>query len=372
VQCKSSSEIVLRPAADAAFALLDGRSVLFSETKQKIYELDQLGAFIWCRLAQDASLEDIYQELGKLGVDERTARQFARKAMDAWFDRALLEVDWRMSVHSSLSVNLNWSRISFRAGDRDLLKQLASLFCTPSDGAGADGIAVDVIEHDGQTLFRGDDGYVQKCEIEALLPAIKAYITERMIRSDRSTFALHAASLAKGGLGLLLCGEPGAGKSTLTLQLVDAGFQYAGDDVALIGADGMVYGIPFALTIKPGSWELLSRLRSDLHDVATYRRPDAALVRYVPAEDVHNGSLSVSWIIFLDRAQHGSVKLTPLDQLDSMKRLIASGFAADGKLSQTGFGALKRIVGQAKSFELTYCESTEARRVLMDLCDGRV
>jgi hypothetical protein len=109
---KSSSEIVLRPAADAAFALLDGRSVLFSETKQKIYELDQLGAFIWCRLAQDASLADIHQELGKLGVDERTARQFTREAMDAWFDRALLDVDWRMSVHSSLSVNLNGRRIS--------------------------------------------------------------------------------------------------------------------------------------------------------------------------------------------------------------------------------------------------------------------
>jgi hypothetical protein len=228
------------------------------------------------------------------------------------------------------------------------------------------------MELDDQMLFRGDDARVHRCEVEALAPTIKAYITDRMIRSDRSAFALHAASLAKGGLGLLLCGEPGAGKSTLTLQLVDAGFQYAGDDVALIGSDGMIHGIPFALTIKPGSWELLSRLRSDLRDVATYRRPDGALVRYVPAADVHHGNLSVNWIIFLNRAQNGSVRLAPLDQLDSMKRLIASGFAADGKLSQAGFGALKGIVGQAKSFELTYCESTEARRLLMDLCDGRV
>jgi hypothetical protein len=323
-------------------------------------------------LAQDASLADIHQELGKLGVDERTARQFTREAMDAWFDRALLDVDWRMSVHSSLSVNLNGRRIGIRAGNRDLLKRLVALFCTPGDGGEAYDIAVEVIEFDDQILFRGDDASVHRCEVEALAPTIKAYITERMIRSDRSAFALHAASLAKGGSGLLLCGEPGAGKSTLTLQLVDGGFQYAGDDVTLIGADGMIYGIPFALTIKPGSWELLSRLRSDLHDVATYRRPDGALVRYVPAPDVHNGSLSVSWIIFLNRTQNGSIRLTPLDQLDSMKRLIESGFAADGKLSQAGFAALKRIVAQAKSFELTYCESTEARRLLVDLCDGRV
>ncbi|WOH56115.1 MULTISPECIES: hypothetical protein [Bradyrhizobium] len=44
-------------------------------------------------------------------------------------------------------------------------------------------------------------------------------------------------------MGLLLCGQPGAGKSTLALELVDAGFQYAGDDVALIGADGTICGI---------------------------------------------------------------------------------------------------------------------------------
>lgn len=362
--------MMLRPAEDAVFALLDGRSVLFSETSQNIYELDQVGAFIWCRMAEGASLEDVHRELGKFGIDERRARQFTQQAINIWIERAVLEVDWRMPTNCAFSALLGRRRISIRAASWDLLEPLVSLFCVPDSSTGGDEVTIAVVKLDGQVFFRGDDARVQRCEVEAIAPTIKAHITERLIRDNRSAFALHAASLARGGRGLLLCGQPGAGKSTLTLQLVDAGFQYAGDDIGLIGADGGVYGLPFALTLKEGSWDLLSRLHGGRKDV-THRRSDGAQVRYLPIRDAHNGCLSVNWIIFLNRVASGSAELTAINQLDSMKRLIESAFAADGRLSKVGFSALKRIVAGARSFQLTYCESSDARGLLMDVCDGR-
>ncbi|WP_271565291.1 hypothetical protein [Bradyrhizobium sp. CCBAU 11386] len=57
----------------------------------------------------------------------------------------------------------------------------------------------------------------------------------------------------------------------------------------------------------------------------------------MPIADAHNECLSASWIIFLNRVASGAVELTALDQLDSMKRLIESAFAADGRLSLAGF-----------------------------------
>lgn len=149
-------------------------------------------------------------------------------------------------------------------------------------------------------------------------------------------FALHAASLAKRGMDLLVCGQPGAGKSTLTVELVDAGFQYAGDDVALNGVDGAICGIPFTLTLKERSWELLSRLHGDWNDV-THCRPDGVEVRYLSIADAHNGCLSARWIIFLNRVASGAVELSSLDQLDSIERLIEGAFAAHRKVSQAGF-----------------------------------
>lgn len=115
---------------------------------------------------------------------------------------------------------------------------------------------------------------------------------------------------------------------------------------------------------------MLSRLYGDWNDV-THRRSDGAEVRYLPIPDAHNGSLSAKWIIFLNRVASGPVELTPLDQLDSIKRLIEGAFAADGKLSQSGFFALKRIVAGARSFQLTYSESAQARELLMDLCNDK-
>lgn len=368
---RSSTEILLRPAADTVFALLDGRSVLFSEAGQKIFELERVGAFIWCRLAQGASLEDVYQELGKLGIDEFTAHQFARQIINLWIDRALLEVDWRMPSDYAFSALLGRHRIGVRAANRDLLSQLVSLFCVPDQMlCGDHDIAIEAVMLDGQVLFRQEESWISRCEVEALAPTIKAHITERLIRSNRWVFAIHAASLVKDGMGLLLCGQPGAGKSTLTLQLVDAGFHYAGDDIALVEADGTICGIPFALTLKQGSWDLLTRLHGERSD-ATHCRSDGLQVRYLPVPDAHNGCFSASWIIYLNRVASGPAELTAIGQLDSMKRLIESAFAGDGRLSQAGFFALKRIVAGAVSLQLTYCEAVEARQLLMELCNGK-
>jgi hypothetical protein len=54
----------------------------------------------------------------------------------------------------------------------------------------------------------------------------------------RSTggYSLHAAAVAdpRSGVGALLCGPTGSGKSTLTLQFTAAGWHYASDDVVVL------------------------------------------------------------------------------------------------------------------------------------------
>ena len=368
---RSSAEIMLRPAPDAVFALLEGRSIIFSGAAQKIFELDRVGAFIWCKLGEGASLGEIHRELEAQGIDEHTARQFTRQLVDVWIDRGLLEVDWRMPICYGFSANLGQHRINVRAANQNLLKRLMSPFCVADQNAGGDGdIAIEAMMLDEQVVLRGEDSSISRCEVEALAPTIKALVTERLIRSNRWVFSLHAASLVKDGIGLLLCGHPGAGKSTFTLQLVDAGFRYAGDDVALVRGDGLICGLPFALTLKEGSWDLLSRLHGDRYD-ATHCRSDGVRVRYVPIPDAQNECVSAGWIIFLNRVASGPAELTAIDRLDSMKLLVENAFAGDGRLSQAGFFALKRIVAGAQSLQLTYSEAGEARRLLVDLCNGK-
>ena len=50
---------------------------------------------------------------------------------------------------------------------------------------------------------------------------------------------MHASCAAREGLGILLTGAPGSGKSDLLLRLLDRGFDLVADDQVAIGDDGM-------------------------------------------------------------------------------------------------------------------------------------
>src|SRR3712207_4309751 len=52
----------------------------------------------------------------------------------------------------------------------------------------------------------------------------------------RGLFHLHAAGLTRDGRGILLAGNTGAGKSTLTVSLVRSGWDFLSDDAVLLRA----------------------------------------------------------------------------------------------------------------------------------------
>ena len=363
--------IALHPARDTLFALIEGRPVLFSESNQKIYELDRMGAYVWCKLLEEETIDTIIDGLTGFGIDRSRARQFISQATHRWLDLALVDVDWEFPVDFALRARLGGHTIRIQASNEQLLERLAPLFCSASRGADGADVLVEVAELDDWILFRVDHGSICQCESAALAPAIKARLTECIIRLSPSDIALHAASLINNREGLLLCGQPGAGKSTLALHLTEAGFHYGGDDVVLMAPDGSGRGLPFAPTVKPGSWEMISKLRNDLDDAILYCRPDGVHVRYLPVGRVHHGIFSINLIIFLNRVEGNSTKITSLGQIDSMRRVIAGSFAVDGSLSRSAFIALKRTLARAKSFELTYSDAAQARTMLVDLCHGQ-
>jgi hypothetical protein len=115
--------------------------------------------------------------------------------------------------------------------------------------------------------------------------------------------ALHAACLLSGGRGLLVSGRPGAGKTRLAVHLMEAGFEFAADDVVLIAPDGRVKGVPFALALKSGAWAMIEKLRPDIGESAVHTRPDGKRVRYLNApRTVYSTSVPVGWIVFIKRA----------------------------------------------------------------------
>ena len=93
-------------------------------------------------------------------------------------------------------------------------------------------------------------------------------VNQRVIERARDFYLIHAAVLClPSGGAVLLPGEAGSGKSSLTVALAASGLHYMSDELAAIDPiSGRVYPYPKAATLKPGSYDLFAHLLATAHE----------------------------------------------------------------------------------------------------------
>jgi len=364
---------MLRPVAKASFSLLDDRPVLFSESAQKLYELNDMAAYIWCSLLDHTPAEAICEDLTKFGLERGAARHHLSEALRRWFKLGLLGADWELSDSQSFSTKVGKLELNIHTSSERLTQLLVPLFSQIDSVLGASEDTFHVVEMDGLCHIFHNKTFVSGCSEDKLGPALKAYITEQIVLRSAPDISFHGACLVARGKGLLVSGRPGAGKTTLTLHLLEAGFEYAADDVVLIGPDGRATGVLFAPALKPGAWGMIGKFRPNLASSAVHKRPDGKRVRYLnAASPAHTGSVPIGWIVFIRRAANVTAQLTPLGQLDTISRLIDGSYSPTGKLTDQSFGAIKRTVTEAKCFQLQYSNAPQAKDAIVELCHAKL
>ena len=176
---------------------------------------------------------------------------------------------------------------------------------------------------------------------------IRALITEQ-----KRGVVLHAGAVARNGQAVLVAGNSGSGKSSLICWLVENGFEYLTDEIALLEpADTSVVGLPRALVIKPGSAEHIRKM-SAFRDASTVAGGTHIMIK-PPHAGTANKALPVVFVIFPDFALGDGLSFSGLSAAECGLRLVQCNLNARN-FRDGGFGAITRLARKAPALRLHY------------------
>jgi hypothetical protein len=349
------------------------QNILFSPSRQALFVLNDMGGDIWRSLEDGLWPEAISSEIASRGVDRQQAIEHVDAAVRQWERQGLI------------GFPPNW----FSTSSRDQVSQVvaiagccvqivypkahafpaATVFGHLEVQEAVADIVLKLVEDGGRIHLFRDQQWIQSCCPDELAVVLKGQLLTEVLERAAYELAIHAAALIRDDRILLLCGSPGAGKTTLTLGLLHSGFGFAGDDVTLLDSIGSGVGIPFAPAVKVGALPILAKYWPDLDAAPVWRRPDRRRVRFLGPKEVASSSpRKVGWVVLLRRRPDSSASLTPVDTVDALRGLLNGSFAPCGELSGTAFDVLTKIIESANVCCLTYSHLEDAVALIQKAC----
>jgi hypothetical protein len=133
------------------------------------------------------------------------------------------------------------------------------------------------------------------------------------------------------------------------------------DDIVLLENGSLnAVGVPNALGLKAGVWQILESRYPELPTLPVHERSDGKRVRYViPSHCLHpkaDEKQAVRWIVFPRYASNQSTEMRPLSAGDGLCRLMAHCSGLPGRLTQDHVQRMVRWIRGIACFELGFSD----------------
>ncbi len=177
---------------------------------------------------------------------------------------------------------------------------------------------------------------------------------------------IHAAVLERHGRCVVLPGDPGAGKSTLTAALALSGWRLLSDELTMVDPDdGGIVALARPVSLKNQSIDIVRRFSSDAvfgrtaHDthkgaVALMRPPRASVERV-------DDKGRPGHIVFPRWRRDAATRLAPRPRADAFMHAATHGFNYS-LLGRRGFEANAALVAASECWDFEYSQLDEAMR----------
>ena len=347
---------------------LGERAALFCARRQKLYEMNPSADAIWMALAAEGSPAAAARALSDNGGKPAEVVNFVRQAALGWLRGGHLvpaEVLELLSGNPAAELSLKLDELCplLRIHGDVQPDQILSVFGQFRSQAAASR-EISIVGAGGLVFMFEGRQPLGAWDEQRWIPELKARLTEQYTQAVSGAFLTHGALLSRGDQGLLLCGDPGAGKTTLTVALTAAGFQYHADDIVRIDEDGRVMGVPFSPALKSGAWAILDEITPDVRALSVYVRSDGQQVKYLPIERASRRPLPLAAVLLLARQTEGEARIEATEPLQVLTAILGSAYSARGSLDVETLRALADAANAARGGRLSYSNLDDAVRAI--------
>lgn len=315
-------------------------------------------------------MEDLHDALGTRGLSasqaNRHLRFFLRDASRAGhlqFEGLPSQDD--PSSSNTLTIKLAGHLFTLLMDRQDRSTVLAPLANLASNSRAASARCVRLVADGASCLVSEEGGPGYYVARQQALPAVKGLITARCLVAERRRLFIHGATLVRQDLSLLLLGPPGTGKTTLALYLMQRGLHLAGDDIALLEADGRLTPLAFPPAVKQPGWSLAAPIIKGFAGLPVHERLDGMKVKYVPvAKRAGREKLHPGHAVLLRRTARGAARLTRTGEADLIGAILAEAHGHERRLSHQNLEALTAMAAATRCWTLTYSSAADAAQLL--------
>jgi hypothetical protein len=182
------------------------------------------------------------------------------------------------------------------------------------------------------------------------------------------TTPVHAGCVAHNGRGVLLCGESGAGKSSLSYACARAGWTYVSDDASLLinGEEGrMVTGNCHGVRFRPSAATLFPEVAGREITPRATGKPSIEIPTASLPDLTCAPTAQADFMVFLNRGDSGAPKLVPYSK-DAARAYVRKVLYGLPETLAIQYETLERLL-TIEMFELHYSDLDGAVRRLETL-----
>ncbi len=168
---------------------------------------------------------------------------------------------------------------------------------------------------------------------------------------------IHCAAVVFGGHGVLLCGESGAGKSSLAFACARRGWTYVCDDAAYLvrgKAEAMIVGASFSIRLRKEATQLFPEMEA----YTAKRHPTGAIRLEIRTADIPGfqtaDEATVRHIVFLDRQTGAEPRLRSMSRDDAFAEFTSNQPYGPKSMHEAWNETYKHLLTSASISRFTY------------------